>query len=74
MHTKLTARVFVSQSGALSREITQYPVFKYEYAKLQFWARAEIPYGKDGYSNIADLFTKLSTKFVHKPSSPLVIG
>jgi hypothetical protein len=74
MHTILPARVFPSQSRGFSREVTQHNVLKYKYASLQYWARAEIPYGKDGYSYIADLFTKLSTKFVHNPSSPLVIG
>jgi hypothetical protein len=59
---------------ALLWEDTQHHVFKRTKAPLQFWSEKKNPYGKDGYSKIADLLTKLFTKTVHNISSPLAIA
>ncbi|MEK7362167.1 MAG: hypothetical protein AAB133_08830, partial [Pseudomonadota bacterium] len=61
MHNIVLSPVLAGENHSFPMETTQCDVFKTINASLQSWAEAKIPFGKDGYRNIADLLTKLPT-------------
>lgn len=74
MHNGVLSRELAGEMRLHLIEITQLYVFIMINTKMQIWAKGKIPFGKDAYSKIANLLTKLPTKIVHNPSSPLAIG